>query len=137
MPGGKKPVNKEERNPKLVNRERYITNLLSMSQTLNPPQLDVLMPSKIPMSKSLDNFDRNDISFRNQPPTESHPFRKEHLDTASSLSSNRRMPKKRTEVNTLHPLASNLTPAQSKPFSNFVKTKPWSSKVPTKVLALW
>ena len=135
MPGGKKPVNKEERNPKLVNRERYITNLLSMSQTQKNPQLDVLMPSKIPMSKSLDNFDRNDISFRNQPPTESHPFRKEHLDTASSLSSNRRMPKKEQRVTRCTP--SNLTPAQSKPFSNFVKTKPWSSKVPTKVLALW
>ena len=72
---------------RLINRQRYITNL--SSKTLNPPQLDVLAlgltfipswtPPKINLPDSLNNFDRSNrlkYFFRNQPSVEPHPFKK-------------------------------------------------------------
>ena len=74
---------------RLLNKERYITNL--SSKKINSPQLDVLSlgltfspsrdTSSSKLSESLNIFDRSNklkYFFRKQPLTEPHPFK--HLD---------------------------------------------------------
>ena len=132
---------------KLMNRERYITNL--SSKTLSSPQLDVLslgltfVPNQVAsptlMSESLDNFDRsNRLKYfvRNYPHTEPHPFRRKSTWTPPSASPEieEYLKRIRKEVSTLRPLkvTPNLTPAQGKLWMNSAQTKPLSLKVQTK-----
>ena len=114
---------------KLMNRERYITNL--SSKTLSSPQLDVLslgltfVPNQVAsptlMSDSLDNFDRSNrlkYFFRNYPHTEPHPFRRKSTWTPPSASPEieEYLKRIRKEVSTLRPLkvTPKLTPAQDR-----------------------
>ena len=131
MLGGKKPVNKEERNPKLVNRliscrcpkpKTPHSWMFSCHQKFQCLNLSTTLTGMIFLLE---------ISHRlSHTPSEKSTW----IPPAASPAIEGCL-KKEQRLTRCTP--SNLTPAQSKPFSNFVKTKPWSSKVPTKVLALW
>jgi hypothetical protein len=112
---------------KLLNKNKYITNL--SSRTLTSDQIDVLslgmtfVPSKshtqAQLSEPLNNFDRSNrlkYFFRNKPPTEPHPFRKKStwVPPSASPAIEGYLRRIRTEINTLHPLKMfpNLSPAQ-------------------------
>ncbi len=91
---------------RLLNKERYITNLYS--KKLSSPQLDVLSlgmtfapsrdTSSSKLSESLNNFDRSNrlkFFFRKQPLTEPHLFKKKSAwMPPNRLPRNRRMPTK-------------------------------------------
>ena len=122
-----RPTIKE--NQKMLNKNKYITNLSSKS--LSPPQVDVLslgltfVPSRnpplIPMSESLDNFDRSNrlkFFFSNTPKIEPHPLKKKSSwnPPRASPDIENYLKRIRNEITSLHSLKTtpNLTPTQNK-----------------------